>query len=428
MTDINKGLLISSVFLFLSQQVNAAGFALDEYSANGLGRAHSGEAVIADNAAVIARNPAAMTLIEAPQLSSVFVAVKEDIRVTNLEINQTADSIVPIQAAPAAYFVTPIDSSFSAGIGLYAPVGIEILYPDDFAVGDMGGHTRIIGLNINPAVAYRYDEQLSFGAGLNIIYGTIKVARNIGSAGTVFDNNFKASDRAILLRTDTFGIGYSLGFVYEVDEDNRFGLAYRNRIALKFKDGDFEDITGRFIPERGGKTKVDLELDIPPTLEFSGYHRFTEDWAVHYDVSWTRWATFTGFLATDQGKNVCRFNDKDENIGICLLDNKPFKNTVTYAAGLTHYFDDEWTFRGGVRYGQAAAKQVSMITPDTDLIRVGLGATYQYSDQLSFDSGLSFRYGGKVDFDQIDIQDNAKPFTLKRQGLLFGLQMNYNLW
>ncbi|RXJ73616.1 hypothetical protein CS022_08995 [Veronia nyctiphanis] len=427
MNNFKKGILANSAFFLFSAQLNAAGFSLDEYSATGLGRAHSGEAVIGDSAAVLARNPAALTLIETPTLSSVFVAIKEDIRVTNLEINQTAESIVPLQAAPAGYFAMPITDSIAAGIGVYAPVGIELKYPDNFAVGDQGGHTRIIALNVNPAVAYRYDDELSFGASVNLIYSTVKIARNIGVAGTVFDDSFKASDQAILLRTDTFGIGYSLGFMYELDEDNRFGLSYRNRIALKFRDGDFEDATGRFIPEKGGKTKTDLEFDIPPTLEFSGYHRFADEWAVHYDVSWTRWSTFTGILATDQGKNVCRFNDKDENIGICILDNKTFKNSLRYAAGLTHYFDDEWTFRGGASYGTRSAEP-SLASPDSPVIRVALGATYQYSDQLSFDSGLSYRYGGKQDFDQIDIQDNSKPFTMKRQGFLFGLQMNYNLW
>ena len=47
-----------------SQQALAAGFQLNSQSATGLGRAFAGDAVIADNASVMARNAAAMTLFD----------------------------------------------------------------------------------------------------------------------------------------------------------------------------------------------------------------------------------------------------------------------------------------------------------------------------------------------------------------------------
>ncbi len=42
----------------------AAGFQLNAQSATGIGRAFAGDAVIADNASVMARNPAAMALFD----------------------------------------------------------------------------------------------------------------------------------------------------------------------------------------------------------------------------------------------------------------------------------------------------------------------------------------------------------------------------
>ncbi len=54
-----KSLLAVTVTL-ATQQAFAAGFQLNAQSATGLGRAFAGDAVIADNAAVMSRNPAAM--------------------------------------------------------------------------------------------------------------------------------------------------------------------------------------------------------------------------------------------------------------------------------------------------------------------------------------------------------------------------------
>lgn len=63
-----KSLLAVTVTL-ATQQAFAAGFQLNAQSATGLGRAFAGDAVIADNAAVMSRNPAAMALFDEMALS-----------------------------------------------------------------------------------------------------------------------------------------------------------------------------------------------------------------------------------------------------------------------------------------------------------------------------------------------------------------------
>ena len=61
MTKFNKTLLAMSTLLAASG-ANAAAFQLAEVSTSGLGRAYAGEAAIADNASVVATNPALMSL------------------------------------------------------------------------------------------------------------------------------------------------------------------------------------------------------------------------------------------------------------------------------------------------------------------------------------------------------------------------------
>lgn len=62
----SKTLIFVSI-LATTAQVAAAGFQLNSQSATGLGRAFAGDAVIADNASVMARNSAAMTLFDKTQ-------------------------------------------------------------------------------------------------------------------------------------------------------------------------------------------------------------------------------------------------------------------------------------------------------------------------------------------------------------------------
>ena len=68
MTKFNKTLLAMTM-LSAASGVNAAAFQLAEVSTSGLGRAYAGEAAIADNAAVVATNPALMSLFKTNQFS-----------------------------------------------------------------------------------------------------------------------------------------------------------------------------------------------------------------------------------------------------------------------------------------------------------------------------------------------------------------------
>jgi len=71
--------LIAASLAFVSADSFAAAFQLAEQNASGLGRAYAGEASIADDASVVARNPALMTLFKDKQLSVAAIAVVPDV-------------------------------------------------------------------------------------------------------------------------------------------------------------------------------------------------------------------------------------------------------------------------------------------------------------------------------------------------------------
>ena len=68
MKKFNQSVLATAM-LFAAGGANAAAFQLSEVSTSGLGRAYAGEAAIADNASVVATNPALMSLFKTNQFS-----------------------------------------------------------------------------------------------------------------------------------------------------------------------------------------------------------------------------------------------------------------------------------------------------------------------------------------------------------------------
>ncbi|MDO6575081.1 outer membrane protein transport protein, partial [Staphylococcus pasteuri_A] len=85
-----------------------------EHSATGLGRSFAGEAAIADNASVMARNPAAMSMFDTIAVSGALTYISPDVYVKgNTGVDEidkalTNDDVVPGAAVPAGYFIQPL--------------------------------------------------------------------------------------------------------------------------------------------------------------------------------------------------------------------------------------------------------------------------------------------------------------------------------
>ncbi|TID12746.1 membrane protein, partial [Avibacterium paragallinarum] len=193
---------LSSALLAVAGGAQAAAFQLAEVSSSGLGRAYAGEAAIADNASVVATNPALMTLFKTNQFSAGGVYVDSKIRVdgtvTATKIttstalltkpgNLANNDVVPSAFVPKMYFVAPINDQFAIGAGMNVNFGLKSEYSSDYDGGIFGGKTDLTTINLNLSGAYRATQGLSFGAGLNAVYAKAKLERTAGVLDDALD-------------------------------------------------------------------------------------------------------------------------------------------------------------------------------------------------------------------------------------------------
>ncbi|GAL32287.1 long-chain fatty acid transport protein [Vibrio maritimus] len=399
--------------------VFAAGFQANEHSASGLGRAFSGEGAVADNASVLARNPAAMTLFDTAQFSGAISVVDPQVDVTlngnGADIpTQTAKDVAPVQFVPGAYYISPINDKWAWGIGLFTNYGVATDYPDDFYAGDLAGDTSLITVNLNPNIAYRVNESLSLGAGVNVTYAEAELNRHLGALAGAF-GSLNASDNLISLKGDTYSFGWNAGLLYEFNTNNRIGFTYRSAVDLEFKDGEFNSYqTGISNPQ---VTEGRLDVTLPAIWELSGYHHFADKWALHYSWFRTEWSSFTELKATSPNCN-------DGTAGQCFYKKEDYKDNNRYALGLTHFLNSDWTLRAGFALDEQAGKTTLSI-PDTDRYWYSAGATYQWSSNMSFDAGLTYIYGKSGSFNEENTLNTPLSFDAKSSAFIAALQVNY---
>jgi len=415
----------------------AAGFQLHETSISGLGRSFAGEGVVADDASVVARNPAAMTLFDsiATTFGVTYIDPGADVKGVEAPAGYTApleaaggdfdvtqldqDGVIPTTLIPIAYYINPIDERFSVGAGLNVNYGLASEYDDDYPAGSIAGKTELLALNANLSGAYRINPHWSFGAGLNVVYADAFLERRAGVTGA---SVFGSADRTILkLEGDDFGFGWNAGVVYELNSDHRFSLSYHSKITLEF-DGDLTQAvpteTGPVRRRSGGS----LETELPDILEFSGFHQLIDDFAFHYSIRRTGWDSFDKLEAFDS------------NGELVFSKGQNFVNTIRYALGVTYTLSDVWTLRAGLALDEAAADELRTIAiPDSDRLWYSAGATYKISQASTIDLGLSYINGDSVTIEEKDsvlegrVPEGADEWVFENEAnaILIGLGFNY---
>lgn len=450
MKKFNQSLLATAMLL-AAGGANAAAFQLAEVSTSGLGRAYAGEAAIADNASVVATNPALMSLFKTAQFSTGGVYVDSRINMNGdvaAAINGTGmkttkngsaseRNVVPGAFVPNLYFVAPVNDKFALGAGMNVNFGLKSEYDDSYDAGVFGGKTDLTAINLNLSGAYRVTEGLSLGLGVNAVYAKAQVERNAGiiadtvaisqnafSVGSLEDQAIPkyltSKDKSVVSLQDraAWGFGWNAGVMYQFNEGNRIGLAYHSKVDIDFTDRTATSLEAGAI--KAGK-KGDLTLTLPDYLELSGFHQLTDKLAVHYSYKYTHWSRLTRLYASSE--NGKKAFDKELQ----------YSNNSRIALGASYNLYEKLTLRAGIAYDQAASRHHrSAAIPDTDRTWYSLGATYKFTPNLSVDLGYAYLKGKKVHFKEVaTIGKNVKlnttaNYTSQAHANLYGLNLNYS--
>ncbi|MTD28757.1 long-chain fatty acid transporter FadL [Erwinia sorbitola] len=434
-----KSALAAAVAL-VSSNALSAGFQLNEFSSIGLGRAYSGEGAMGDTAASASRNPATMALMDRPMFSIGAVFIDPDVNIqgqSGAGNSLNADNIAPTQWVPNIHYVQPLNDQWWIGASATSNYGLATEFNDGYAGGPFGGKTDLMTMNLNLSTAYRINQNFSVGVGFDAVYARAKIERNIGELGGFLPAAglpaAPADTQIAHLKGDEWGYGWNAGVLYEVDENNRFGLSYRSEVKIDF-DGDYSSdipvaynpIGGQFgLPSGTGGNTVSgaLTLNLPEMWEISGYHKVAPQWAVHYSMAYTSWSQFQELKAT--GSNGQELFYKDES----------FHDAYRIALGTSYFYDENWTFRTGIAFDDSPvpSDKRSISIPDQDRLWLSAGTSYAFNKDASVDVGISYMHGQKVTVkegtDPIATAQNgqATPYTFTSSGKawLYGASFNY---
>ncbi|WP_292782493.1 OmpP1/FadL family transporter [Methylophilus sp. UBA6697] len=369
-------LFIGLLFSGYQLSSQAAGFALFEQGASGLGNAYAGASAIAEDASTIFFNPAGMTYLEGRQIVGALHFIKTNGDFDNKNstpIGPEGGNLGSLAAIPNLFYKQDINEQFKFGLGISTPFGLKTEYDKNWLGRFHALKSELKTVNINPSLAWKLNDQWSFGFGVSAMWAQAELtsAVNLGAAESSINNKGK-----------DWGFGYNLGAIYQVTPDTRLGLAFRSKVEQHLKGDARSPFTAlNEVPGRTLNTDITADLTLPETLSFSSFSRLDERWDLLADVTWTRWSQFKTLT-------IMRDNGSNTEVG---STQEHWNNTLRYSLGVNYRYTDTLKLRTGVAYDEEAIDNNHRTAriPGNDRIWLSLGASWQYSPQTKFDVGYA---------------------------------------
>jgi len=243
-----------------------------------------------------------------------------------------------------AFLTHRVSPDLALGFAVAGNFGSMLDYDDDWAGRYRVQDADLVGVSVMPSIAYRVNDKLSLGAGINGMYGMFDQRVAIKQRSAV------AGDGRLEIDDDTWGWGANVGVLYEPMPGTRLGLTYTSEIDLDFvgqaQFSGIGPVLTALLQSRGLlDARVDIGAKVPQQVMGSVYTEIDDRWALLGNVGWQDWSEFG-----------------EVELGI---DNT--QDPVSLTNPLS--FDDTWHVAVGAQYRKNEQWKVNVASPTTPASR-----------------------------------------------------------
>ncbi len=365
--------ITSGTLTTLSSQVMAGAFYITEIGTPGslgtAGAANPTNTVSADSSWT---NPAGMTGLKRDEVLGGVQAVlpKINFDADIAEAGGGNGGQVGIRSAiPSLFAVKKLSERGRLGFSVVAPMGGGTDYGDQF-VGRYGA-TKVVlsGLALSPALGYRINDRLSFGAGVSALYTrfTERIAINQGAFP---DGRVRFDD------LDDWGVQGFAGLTFQFTDQALLGLVYRSKADINLKgDVNFRNLVGPTPPANS----VKLSWDNPQLVRVGLRYYLTDRTFLVADADWEDWSEFSENQLAFEGGALNPVSTLDRN----------WRDTWHIGAGVVHQTGRGHRFSFGASYDSSPVRDRgrTIDLPMDEQWKLSAAYAWERTDNLNFGLG-----------------------------------------
>ncbi len=379
---------VGTAALTAASDASAAGFALAEHSAAGLGRSYAGAGVIGDDLSAMSYNPAGLTLLSGTRVQFGGTFFSLDFKYKGFDGTNENGRGVP-SGTPQIYITHQINDQLWAGFGLTVPYGLRTSYSKDWSGSSRGIDASVTAIEANPTIAWKANDMFSFGLGMTIMYTHDKFSNGLGEGlNGVF--KYKGSD---------WCLGYDVGIMFSPIEKVRLGLSYRSSYHVKAK-GDYSMVAsmsmmGMSIPLADGTKYGYGYLNTPDSVYFSGTWEATERFRPSFLIRFSNWHHFDTMTFKTKDPDALGPTAAALGLNSVSVDNY-WRAAWLFTVGFDYKFTKEFTGRFGVGIETNPLRDQrykTAIVPETSRLWLTTGASWVPYKDWQIDLGLGYFRG-----------------------------------
>ncbi|HEY3447583.1 MAG TPA: outer membrane protein transport protein [Myxococcales bacterium] len=326
-----------------------------------------------DDASAALYNPAGLAQPSRLELrlgaSMIIPTFKET--VSGVETSTQSKVVVP----PTAYLAYSFNDEAAIGVGVFSLFGLEARWPDDWIGRYTSTRSSLRTVYINPEIAYRFLGRIRFGAGVQVVRGSVDIRKQVpvpiapGVPPIEITSDLEGVD---------WGVGGNLGLQIDILEKGSrfgalsFGATYRSGVTFDFQDAraNFSNVPAPLAANPLLQDqKVTSKITLPQVLTL-GVAWNHGGLRLAVDTEYTGWQTV--------GAIDVVFANPAQNTHVV----KNYHHTWNLHVGGEYAITPSWLVRLGFMYDPtpSPSETLSPDLPD--------------ADRLNFAGGVGFRAGG----------------------------------
>ena len=468
------------ISLAIAQHAAASGYHFGTQSVGAQSPANAAAAEAAD-ASTLFYNPAGLTHLDGKaEITGAINIVAPALKYHDAQASYyqggsvqgaTDGKITKTTAAPHVYGAYKLNDRVTLGMGMYIPFGSKTDYQDDSVLRYNIKKLGLTSIALEPAVAFKFNEKHSFAVGLIAQYSEAELTK-YADWSAARDNRTLAATAAALQRMGIpaaatanranwqgrgdvkghdWGFGYHLGWMFDVNDKFRLGVAYRSKVSHNLKGTAKWQPAGAVVQApalanyiqspitattalgagRGYLPSEDASVHIttPESLSLHGMYRASDKLNLFGDITWTRHSRFNkADLVFGNTKNVV--NGQSDRTTIT----PNWRNTYKIALGGSYQYSEPLQLRAGIAFDQSPVKSAEdrlNTMPDANRMWFSVGARYAYKKRHVFDTALSYVHIHSSRFNApravgTDVDSKgASSAKFKASATILGLQYTY---
>jgi len=354
-------LLVAAAMLALAAgPVMAGAFRIPEAGAKAMafGNAFVG---MADDPSAVQFNPAGMTQLEGNQILTGVTSVTTSnsyASTSGVKSDAEKGSFLPPHFFYTNHLEDLGDGNWWLGLGVVAPFGLGT----EWKVSTFGYYatkTELELVKINPAMAYKLNDQLSLAFGLDYYKALSLIYAN--NADVPYGTTGARVVTEQELSGDGDGYGYNFAAHYKGSDQLKVGFAYRSGTDLDAEG----DIT--FGGTKAGSGSATLKLPATAALGFN--YAPAPKWDINLDLDWTGWSSYDELVI-----DAVIMGSPEQ-----IVFPKDYDDTIAYRVGGQYQYSDKWAFRAGILMEETPLPEETYDPrlPDGDRTGYSIGAGYE---------------------------------------------------